>query len=406
MTVQDTNNNVVARLADVEAMGDAAITGAEVFLDQLIALAALAPPTMEAPYAQFTPNALNIDATPPEHPSIEMAEAGVIPDEPSITTDFGVAFPTGLDDITLPTTQDFTFSEREYISDLLSHVKAKIDAGVLNGGTGLAASVEDDIYQRDAERNELAVQQNVDRMIDEWSGRGFSLPSGVIVSSVSDIFEKSRMDSLTVSREIRIKQAEMAKEHEQFLITNGISLETVLIAHHDRIMDRALQAATSILQIGIAIIEAQVRLIIGKIDIYKNELDARIVIEKFKLEKYAQAVVVYSKKIDAIATKANALTNLYQADTAVYSATIQKAEAYARLQVAQQEITVRNLQANLELAGRAAEANMRAYENTANVKIQAAQAGATVRASQLNGILGAISTVIQLASSGQTIATE
>jgi len=406
MSVEETNSAVVERLNEVKAMGSDAMSGAEVFLSTLVAMAELEPPTMTAPYAQFIPGLPDINAAPPTRPSVDMPDVGSMPEAPNIVTDFGVTVPTGLDDITVPTVQDFNFSEREYLSDLLTNIKDKIDSGVLNGGTGLAASVENDIYRRDEERANLAVQQNVDRVAGEWAGRGFSMPNGVLLDAVADVFEKSRMDNMSRSRDIRIEQAKMAKEHEQFLITNGISLETVLIAHHDRVMDRALQAATSVLNIGIAIIEAQVRIISGKIDVYKNELDARIMLERFKLEKYAQSVGVYAKKIDAIVSKANALTNLYQADTSVYSATINKAEAYARLAVANSEISAANLRANLEMAGRAAEANLRAYENTANVRVGAATAGANVRSAQLNGILGAISTVIQLASSGMTTKSE
>jgi hypothetical protein len=270
----------------------------------------------------------------------------------------------------------------------------------------LAPTAEQDLYDRALERTEIARQKQIDDTLAEFAGRGFSMPQGIMADAVDMINEKQYADSLTRSREIRIKQAELAQANTWKAIESGITLENILIAHHDRIMDRALQAARSVLDIAIAIVQARVALAQGKINLATAQIGLRVDIEKLKIDVYQSMVAAYAKKLDAVLGRARAYVDLYQADTAVYAANVSKGEAEARLAVSQGQIAVENIRANVVSALEASKANLQAFISTAQVNIGAAEAGARVYASYVSAALNSLNTIIQMASTGQTIKSE
>ncbi len=410
MSVVDTNQNVISRIQDVGSMVDAAMAGQAAFLESIQNAATVQPPSIVAPFAMFTPAPPVVDATVPARPTevndILTATEAQVPAEPGIVTNFGIAFPTGLDDIEFPNIADFSFAEREYVSDLLTTVSGKLKSDVEIGGTGLSATEEDAIWRRDEERMELARQEAIDNTIDEWAGRGFSLPDGAVNDAVIAVNEKHRMDRLSRGRDITIKSADLTLQNKWKAIESAIGLEGILISHHDQVLNRALQAAVSVLQLGADIVRTQVAVVTGKIEAYKSELDSRVAIERFKLEKYTTAVNVYAKKIDAALGRARSYIDLYHADTQVYSAVVQKAAEIARLLTQQGAIASETLQASVRVALEAAKTNLQAFIQAAEIRMTAATAGAKIYEAQIAAAQSSLTTVIQLAASGETIATE
>ena len=102
-------------------------------------------------------------------------------------------------------------SHTPLMSDLPVSVSAhdKLKSNIDDGGTMLDASVEADIWNRDLERNEQALQDIVDKVTGQWAKLGFSLPDGLLAGSLLAINNEYMNKSLNRSREIAIKQAEL-----------------------------------------------------------------------------------------------------------------------------------------------------------------------------------------------------
>ena len=418
MTVASTNDDVVARIADVRTFVSSQLSAAQVFLGTLESLSELNAPIIGVAAATFTPEMPDMPGD--FVPSVSVSsitsaindlsvEAANIQD-PNLVENFddlGVVLPTAADlaGITAPTADDYNFTEVEYRSALLAILQDKI-AQDIQGGTGLAADVEDAIWRRDEERRLLADQRAIDAIADEWAGRNFTMPDGVIQDAIDESVEKSRVDNLTRSRDIMIKQAELAQANVIHGIDSGIGLEGILISHHDRVMDRSLAAARAVLDVGIAVMEAQLKRIAMLVDIGKSELEARIAVERFKLEKYLAAIQIFVKKVEAALAKIRAYTELYQIEADTYKTKLAKAEIYGKLAISQDQISLQNMQANLQLSLEAAKQNLNTFIEAAKLRGQVANAGATIHANAVAAAQNSINAVIQLAASGETIATE
>ena len=89
-------------------------------------------------------------------------------------------------------------------------------------GTGLGADVEDALWNRQEERDLLDLQEAKDRVTAEWAARGFGLPDGVLTMLLMDLETKHSDARLTASREIAVKQAELALNNAHFAIESKI----------------------------------------------------------------------------------------------------------------------------------------------------------------------------------------
>lgn len=418
MTVASTNSAVTARINDVQSFVTSQLSAATEFLDVMQEISNIQPPYMTASEVPFSPDAPDLGGD--FDPSVSAgtienaitalgAEANAIQD-PNLANSFddlAIDLPTQeeISEIATPSTDDFTYTDAAYQSDLLETLKTKLASDILDG-TGLSPEVEDAIYLRDEERLLLAEQRAIDTAMGTFAARGFSMPAGVLNDAVGEIAEKSRMDRLTRSRDIMFKQADLAQKNVQAAIANGVNLENILIAHHDRVQDRALAAAKTVVDIGIAIMDAQVRRIAARIDLSKSEIDARVSIERFKLERYAAAVQVFVQKSQLALGKVKAYTDLFQVEAEVFRAKLQRLEAFARINLSQNEITLSNQQTNLKVALEAAKTNMLAFMETVKIKGGVSEAGARIYAGAVQSALNSINAVINLASSGITTAIE
>lgn len=238
-----------------------------------------------------------------------------------VMPDFSGVLPT--DDLVPPVNDGIDWSEDEYFSQLLEDIYSKLDTDVVNGGTGLGAAVEQALWDRDIERETTAFNDSIDNTISTWSERRMPLPDGVIDAQL----EKLRLDfadkRTELSRKIMIEQAELALKNTQWAVEKGIDLENILIAHHDRVAERALKAAMATIEFGISIFQAQLSAFNGRVAYYTAQAqvyEARVRAELAKVEAFrAQIeamkaevslrmalVEIYKAQIDAIVSQVNA----------------------------------------------------------------------------------------------------
>ena len=104
--------------------------------------------------------------------------------QPSIS----VVWPTAPVSPVFPTIADpplnLDYSEDPFVNELMDELQATLLADLQSGGSGLGATVEADIWNRETERNLQALSDAKDRISREWSETSWTLPDGVLVTTL------------------------------------------------------------------------------------------------------------------------------------------------------------------------------------------------------------------------------
>lgn len=252
-------------------------------------------------------------------PALPVFAAVSIPDSPALDIiPFDGTKPT--DDIIAPV-NNFSFSEAMYNSDLLEALRTKLINDVVNGGTGLGADVEDAIWSRNEERDKLALQEGKDRVSDEWATRGFPLPDGVLTTQLQELEKQYNDARLTASKDISIKQAELALQNTHFIIEKAVALEGQLMTYTSQMCQRSLDAAKASVEMSIAIFNASVARYQAHLEAYKVEAS----VYEIRIRAALARAEIYKTQIEAAKLTVDmnmALIELYKAQLAGIDALI------------------------------------------------------------------------------------
>lgn len=129
-----------------------------------------------------------------------------------------------------------------YASALLDNLKATINAR-LNGASGLAPAIEQGIWDRARDRETqiaLAREEEAKRAAEAM---GFPLPTGALAGMLADSRREYADKLSSLSRDVAIKQAELAQENLRHAIDTAISLETQLMDQAYKLEQLVFEAA-------------------------------------------------------------------------------------------------------------------------------------------------------------------
>ena len=305
----------------------------------------VAIPTLTAPPPEITyPEApdFEIPADPGDVPDVS------VPDLPAAPS-YELPAPPTLDDLALPPAPElsalpsfegetpvndltppdnlYLYGEVPYQSELKDELYQKIRADLEAGGTGLGAEVEQAIWDRAKARQEL-VNERVYREAEEyWAARGWSMPPGALAARLTEALKEQTRADTDLNEKIAIEQAQLAKEHQQFIISSGLQMENQLMDFANQVAGRAFESAKFTAQIAVDIFNAQVQKYNADLETYKTEAavyESRIRAGLLELERHkaqlegvrlsadirAQAVEVYRLRLAGVET----LVNLYRTE--------------------------------------------------------------------------------------------
>jgi len=269
------------------------------------------------------------DITIPTAPSITL---------PALPTLDGISVPSP-PEITMPTFEGvapsmdltppepaFSWDEADYDSDLMQELKSKLLLDLQNGGSGLGAVIEQAIWDRALERQEVETEKTYNEALNMWSAKGHSLPQGALVSRLAEV--RARIDQLNedLNNDILIQESKLAQENTHFIIKAVVDWEKTYMTHLSGVQQRALEAAAKTVEMAIMIygakveaykaqleayktyaqvFESRIRAEIAKVEIYKAQ------VEGIKVSVQIQAALIdaYKAQIAGIAT----LIDLYKA---------------------------------------------------------------------------------------------
>jgi hypothetical protein len=178
---------------------------------------------------------------------------------------------------------------------LMQSVESWLVAAIRDGGSGINAAVEAQIWQRDRDRITTEANSAADTAVAGWAARGFPMPPGAAVGAVQDIRVKQSTAIAAVSREAAIKAFEAEIENVRFAITTAVDYRTkALSAAGDYI--RAMAVAPNIASdMSTRSADAQARLISAAAGYYGARADvAKIAQDRniFNMDQQMKAAVV------------------------------------------------------------------------------------------------------------------
>ena len=263
-----------------------------------------------------------------------------IPTKPSLVMP---AVPT-LDDITLPAAPTidiaefsaappgaftagepgaFSYTPDAYNSDIRVPLFAKILYDLQNGGTGLDATVEADIYARGIERQKVENESLYKETEDRFTATGFSLPTGALASALQAVSEEISRKNDQMSREIVINQAELAQKNTQFTTDQARQIEGLLMDFYNSQENRSLEASKAIAQSAIEIFNSLITNHKLKLEQYQAEAS----VFEIKIKAELAAVEIYKAEIEG----AKAATDVQLARVSIYNAQLSGLETLMKL---------------------------------------------------------------------------
>ena len=410
-TLAEVQAAVAAQYKQTSTIVDTSIAEVQSFLDGLKAIVnGLALPYVDNIQGLFLPAPIDVTAPQPTRPDMTVATPTL--QDPFQVAAIEISDIPAIDTITLPQIGAFSYAERDYVSPLNAAMVAKLIDYVINGSDGLDPNWEQDMINRNLTRDEKMTQLEIEKLADSAAAFGWDLPQGSLKATVDkalmDYYDKKQDQSLSIF----IKQFESSFQNNQFSLTTSLQYEGMMIAHFEAIENRALQAARSVTELGIAIYNAYVsrynvylQTIKMQMDISFERARTRIAVEGLKLQVFLGNINIYKINFDALLSRIQTLAHVYGVDVQKYSADISLSEAKGRILERQQEFSQADLTTNLHIALERAKTNLQAYIELANIQIHAATAGGNIWSQTVAGALNAVNSLVHLGDSATVSGT-
>ena len=351
----------------------------------------------------------------------------------------------------------FEYTEAEYQDDLLDTIKAQIINHIANPVPGIDSDVMDAIINFNSDRANDDMFLRIKRIKEEWSTGLFTLPNGAYQAAIDDAYKEREIIIAGQRQESLIKQFELTQSNNHFNLTSGIALNGQLIQHADNVANRALEAAKSVVNLGIALFNVQLQRYQSALEAYKTGVQVyveQLRAEGLKVQNYtsqmqgakvradvqgqritnrnsqiaaigqiydnyktevsaagvkanieAEKLRAFKIKIEAEVDKVRSLVAIYEADTSRYRVNISKGTAEAELRLRQQDLISRNHEGNLKIAVESARMNLDALAKNSQMIINASLGGARNYALLAEGAMNTLSSVVQLGSTASVSET-
>ncbi len=393
---------VAQRLTDVNNFVSDTIGQVQSFLTDLQAAAEqLQIPYPTSPPGYYLPTPIDMTVPEPSRPSIITPDISplplftpatiTVPPMPNINTEIP------------PIKTDFVWNETldpvaaQLLDILLARMNAPSDIDL--------GAVWDRMTERDEKRNQASVQ----KIADKWASFGWDLPQGGMAEEIRSVLADYDDKKFDQSRDIAYEEAKLSLEDKQFSIRMMVEAAGIIMQHADAVKNRALTAARSVVEFGIAAYNAMIARFNAQLQAYRIQADIDIQnselqdsIEDRRLRAFLGNIEVIKTNYELVFEKLRTLVAVYGADISKFSAVAGLKEAQGRIQVSQQELVLKDLETNKEIILRQAIANLEAFIKIAETKISAATAGGNIWANALSGAYQAVTTLVHLSDSAES----
>jgi hypothetical protein len=335
----------------------------------------LTMPSLPSQLAEFTSQmpSVELNVQFPNAPDLILPESPILQDRAApiapttVLPAFGGQLPVDVPNAPVDMSGQFNAAYHTAAPEFISMVNGYVDAELhkinpeyhnqmarietqlatyLNGGTGIKPAVENAIYERARGKNDSEARRVRDAAYGEAASRGFSLPTGVLMSSMQQARQAGADNNARAAGDIVIMQAEMEQKNLQFAVTTSANLRTAMLnatlsymQNLTQLNGQALDYAKNMLgaivemynisvkvysakldayKAEAAVFETLMRAALAGIEIYKAEIDALKTLAQVDMVK----IDVYKARIDVLTS----LSNMYktQVEAVVSKASLEK----------------------------------------------------------------------------------
>lgn len=186
------------------------------------------------------------------------------------------------------------WSEPTYHTEILDEV-VEVIRTLWSGGSGIPPAVEQAMIERALSREDMIANREIDSVAEEFSLRGFTMPTGMQAARVDQIRQDLALKKLSLNREMTIKFAEWQIENIRFGVQQAIASENVLVNIFLNSAQRMFEAAKFQIESQINIYNAQVALYNARMNGYQIEAAVFDTLLKAELSK----IEVFKAEIEA-----------------------------------------------------------------------------------------------------------
>ncbi len=230
-----------------------------------------------------------------------------------------------------------------YTSALLTALQSSLLARITQGGTGIAAGVEQAIWDRGREREARAARDAI-LALERMEGMGFAFPPGVYLDSRLKIETETHYTNVGHSREVMIEAARLEQENVKHALTTAVALEGQLLSYTNQVEQRLFESAKYATQAYIEVYNARVRAYAAYLDAYKT----KVAIYEARIRGELARVEAYKAMVEAESAKAQINTALVQQYKVATDAALARVEAYkAELGAVQTKAEIEKLKVSI-----------------------------------------------------------
>jgi hypothetical protein len=303
----------------------------------------------------------------------------------------------------------YTFTSTTTATTLFDAVLSRMLVDLQSGATGLDPIVEQAIYDRARARQQSARDTDYQKLNNDISGRGFTLPPGALLSALTDFAAEGVRQDADITNNIIATQGDLAQKNSQFIITQSVALETLIrntAMEKDKTNLEYLKSkATLLVQDYAERVRAYVAIWEGKKVKVQAQTEAlRGVIEGNKglIEIFKAQYDALKTRVEAVASKNKGITDTYLGQVQGFSAA--ETAIAARNSSAIQIIGAKIQAADLELRAAIAEAanTLSGYSSEMSIRERVAADMTHVAAQTIASMLSAVNASASLGYSGST----
>ena len=257
--------------------------------------------------------------------------------------------------------------ESSHDTTLFAELLTRIRADLVSGATGLDATVEQGIYDREKARQEIE-EDSIQQEIEDYN-TGFDLPTLAKAARLAEHANSRAMRLLDINGRISQSQAELAQKNSQFIINAAKELESVLRDFTNKRNDRSLDYAKAVAANAIAIYAESIRAYIATaeankmyVEVQVENLKAVVEYNKGLISSFAAEAEVYGTVIEAKGKKNEAIIGAFEADVSGYEAETKALEASQTILIEEYKLKLQNGDIQLRKAIAEVEAGLKAYE--------------------------------------------
>lgn len=238
----------------------------------------------------------------------------------------------------------------------------------LAGGTGLDATVENQIYERSRSKQEAEARRTSDAAFDQMAGRGWTVPGASVAAGIRAARQAAADNNAMSAREIVVMQAEYEQKNLQFAVSTSLQLRnaamSAMLNYHGNLVSingQAVQYATSVVdtivrvynltieqfraalqayQADAEVYGVRLRAALAYVELYKAEIDAlqamvqvdqaKVALYRGQLDGMLTLANVYKTRVEVVVQQAGLeklKLDVFRTQTEAYAATVQAKRA-------------------------------------------------------------------------------